>query len=154
MFSKKLQIGVLGLMLIIGNPIMVTAEMLSVGSRDVNLHSGPGEDQPIKWQYHKGFPLQVLETSGDWVKVEDFEKDVGWVERSALSKDPHMVVIAANSSNSKINIRSGPSEENAIVGETLHGVVFATVAYKRGWVKVRHESGLEGWIKRSLLWGF
>lgn len=154
MLLKKLQIGVLGLILIVGSPIVVTAEMLSVGSRNVNLHSGPGLDQPIKWQYHQGFPLQVLETSGEWVKVEDFEKDVGWVERSSLSKEPYMIVIAANDSISKINIRSGPSEENAIVGETLHGVVFATLAHKRGWVKVRHQSGLEGWIKRSLLWGF
>lgn len=154
MLLNKIQIGVLGLVLSLASPMMVTAEMLSVGTSNVNLHGGPGKDQPIKWQYHQGFPLQVLETSGEWVKVQDFEKDVGWVERASLSKEPHMVVIAGNDSNSKVNIRSGPSEKDAIVGETLHGVVFTTLAYKRGWVKVRHESGLEGWIKRSLLWGF
>ena len=153
MALKKYQICLVAFLLMI-NPLMAAAEMLSVGSEDINLHEGPGETYPIKWQYHKGLPLEVLETSGDWVKVRDFEKDVGWVVRSSLSKTGYVVVIAGENNDSAINIRKGPGEENEIVGETLRGVVFATLAYKRGWVKVRHASGLEGWIKRNLVWGF
>ncbi len=54
----------------------------------------------------------------------------------------------------KINIRSGPGTQFKKVGEAYYGVVFDTVTRKAGWVKVEHESGLVGWVKRNLLWGF
>jgi SH3-like domain-containing protein len=33
-------------------------------------------------------------------------------------------------------------------------VVFRTLERRNGWVKVKHEDGLTGWIERSLLWGW
>ena len=42
----------------------------------------------------------------------------------------------------------------SITGKANYGVVFKTLKRKRGWVKVRHEDGLEGWIQRDLLWGW
>jgi uncharacterized protein YgiM (DUF1202 family) len=57
-------------------------------------------------------------------------------------------------STGKINIRSGPGAKYKIVGKAEYGVVFETLVRQKGWVKVRHETGLTGWVKRSLLWGW
>lgn len=131
-----------------------SAEMFSVNGENVHLRSGPGEQYKIKWDYGRGFPLKTVSKKGKWVKVSDFEKDTGWIYKPLLSKSPHMIVKVNKNKNKKINIRSGPGTNHNIVGQAYYGVVFQTIEQKRGWVRVQHESGLEGWIKRSLLWGF
>lgn len=128
--------------------------MLSVDKEDIHLRTGPGGNYPVKWKYGKGFPLEVIGKKGEWIKVTDFEDDTGWVHKPLLTKTPHMVVKVNKNLDKKVNIRSGPNEHTEIIGEVVYGVVFQTLEQKHGWVKVRHESGLEGWIKRSLLWGF
>ena len=130
------------------------ARMVSVSGEDVNLRSGPGTNYTVKWKYGSGLPLKVLNKKGNWIKVEDFEKDTGWLHKSLVSDRGHMVVKVNKNSNKKINIRSGPGTNYSVVGKAYYGVVFKTVKQQKGWAKVKHESGVVGWIKRSLLWGF
>lgn len=145
---------ILTILFIVLSVTVTHAEMLSVNGEKVNLRSGPGTKYPVKWEYGSGFPLKVVTKKGEWIKVSDFENDNGWVHRSLLTPTPHMIVKKNPNSKKKINIRSGPSTQYKIVGKAYYGVVFETVDQKSGWAKVKHESGLVGWIKRSLLWGF
>lgn len=145
---------ILTILFIVLSVTVTHAEMLSVKGEKVNLRSGPGTKYPVKWEYGSGFPLKVVTKKGEWIKVSDFENDNGWVHRSLLTSTPHMIVKKNPNSKKKINIRSGPSTQYKIVGKAYYGVVFETVDQKSGWAKVKHESGLVGWIKRSLLWGF
>ena len=135
-------------------PAVAYAEMVSVSGDNVNLRSGPGTTYTVKWRYGSGFPLRVLEKKGQWLKVEDFENDTGWLHRSLVKDSGHMIVKVNKDSDNRINIRSGPGTQFKIVGMAHYGVVFKTIKQQRGWAHVRHESGLEGWIKRTLLWGF
>ena len=130
------------------------ADMVSVSGDDVNLRTGPGTNYKIKWKYGDGFPLKVLKEKGNWLKVEDFEQDVGWLHKSLTSQMGHMVVKVNKNKNKKVNIRSGPGTNYKIVGKAYYGVVFKTLKQQQGWAKVKHESGVEGWINRALLWGF
>ncbi len=135
-------------------PASLALTMRSINSDNVNLRSGPGTSYDVKWEYGKGFPLIILQNKGDWVKVKDFENDTGWIYKNLLSKKRHMIVKAFKGKNKKINIRSGPGTKYSVVGKAYYGVVFETLEQKNGWAHIRHESGLEGWVKRSLLWGF
>lgn len=130
------------------------AEMLSIKGDKVNLRSGPGTKYSVKWEYGEGFPVKVVKRKGNWVKVKDFENDTGWVHKSLLRKKPQMIVKANRNTDKKINIRSKPGTKSKIVGKAYHGVVFRTLAKKSGWVQVKHETGLVGWIKSTLLWGY
>lgn len=132
----------------------VYGEMLSIKGEKVNLRSGPGKNYDIKWEYGSGFPLKVISKKDGWYKVQDFENDTGWIYKSLLVKQPHMIVKVNRNKDKKINIRSGPGRKYSVVGKAYYGVVFQTMEQKAGWAKVKHESGLEGWIKRTLLWGF
>lgn len=129
------------------------AEVLSVNGENVNLRSGPGTKYSVKWEYGQGFPLKVIDRKGDWLKVSDFEKDTGWIHKSLLSKQRHVIIKVNKKNKKKINIRSKPSTNSQIVGKAYYGVVFERVETKSGWAKVRHETGLIGWIKETLLWG-
>ena len=136
------------------SPNILKAEMLSVSGDKVNLRSGPGKKYIIKWEYGKGFPLVVLKKKGKWVKVKDFEGDSGWIYKSLLIDKPRMIVKANRNQEKSINIRKSPGTTKRIIGKAYYGVVFATIEQKSGWVKIKHDTGLEGWIKRSLLWGY
>lgn len=130
------------------------AEMLSVSGDNVNLRSGPGTKYQVKWEYGKGFPLKVVDKKGDWVKVQDFENDSGWIYKPLLSPKGHMIVKVFKNKNKRINIRNGPGTRYQVVGKAYYGVVFETLEQKSGWAKVKHEAGLVGWVKRTLVWGF
>ena len=129
-------------------------KMVSVAGEKINLRKGPSTSYPIMWELGKGFPLRVIGYKGNWIKVTDFENDVGWVYKKLVGRKPHLVVKVNKSSNARINIRSGPGINYKIVGKAEYGVVFETLQRGDDWVKVRHETGLTGWIKRSLLWGW
>lgn len=135
-------------------PSTLLAKMVSISGDNVNLRSGPGTNYSIKWKYGSGFPLKVIQEKGKWLKVQDFENDTGWLHRDLTNGTGHMIVKVNKDKNRKINIRSGPGTKYKIVGKAYYGVVFKTIKQQNGWAMVKHESGLEGWVKRTLLWGF
>ncbi len=130
------------------------AKMGSINGEKVQLRSGPGTKYSVKWEYGNGFPLKILSRKGNWIKVVDFENDSGWVYKKYVNSTPHMIVKVNKGKKKKINLRSGPGIGYKVVGKAYYGVVFKTLDQKKGWAKIKHESGLTGWIKRSLLWGF
>ncbi|MEJ2033706.1 MAG: SH3 domain-containing protein [Deltaproteobacteria bacterium] len=126
-----------------------SGRMVSVNRGIVNMRSGPGTGYSVLWELGRGFPLKVIGSKGAWVKVIDFENDSGWIYRRLLGRAPHLVV-----KKRRINIRSGPGTRYRVIGKANYGVVFRTLKKRGGWVKVKHENGLTGWIKRNLLWGW
>ena len=152
--NKKTLLILVLLFSLIFSATTVLAKMVSVVGDNVNLRSGPGTKYSVKWKYGSGFPLKVVQEKGGWLKVEDFEGDIGWLYQKLTSRTGHMIVKVHKNQNKKVNIRSGPGTKNKVVGKAYYGVVFRTIKQQNGWAHVKHDSGLEGWIKRSLLWGF
>ncbi len=130
------------------------AEMVSIKGEKVHLREGPGTNYAILWEFDQGFPLKVIQKKGSWIKVQDFEKDSGWIHESLIHNSPHVVVKANRHNNKQINIRKKPSLSSEIIAQAKYGVVFKTLKRQSGWCYVEHESGLKGWIKNSLLWGY
>lgn len=124
------------------------AEYVSVVKDGVNVRTGPGTNNPVYMELFQGYPLIVLEKKGEWLKVQDFENDTGWVFSSLVEKGNSAIVIA----QSKANMRSGPGTKNNVVASIERGVVLKVIARKNKWVNVSHSSGTEGWIYAPLLW--
>lgn len=130
------------------------AEMRSINGEKVNLRTGPGDEHNVKWEYGNGYPVKILSHKGNWLQVQDFENDKGWIHSSRLSKESHVIVKVNKGKNKQINIRSGPGTKYKIVGKAYYGVVFKKTKQQQGWINVKHESGLDGWIESKLLWGW
>jgi SH3-like domain-containing protein len=130
------------------------SKMLSVKVEKVQLMSRPDKNSQVTWEYGKGFPVNILSTHGQWVKVEDFEHDSGWVLKNLLSDQPTVIVKANRKTEGKIDIHVGPGKEYQTIGQAFYGVVFRKLEHKNGWMKVLHDSGLTGWVKDSFLWGY
>jgi SH3-like domain-containing protein len=129
------------------------AKMMSVKSDKATLLSGPGKNFSAKYEYDKGFPVKVISSKGDWVKIEDFESESGWINKATLAYRKTVIVKANKNTENKINIRSGPGNTNTIIGQAYYGVVFEKLEQKSDWVKVQHDSGLTGWVINTFLWG-
>ncbi|WP_417910953.1 SH3 domain-containing protein [Candidatus Electronema sp. PJ] len=131
------------------NAGVVLAEMASVSRDNVNIRSAPGMKEQVLWKLGQGFPLRVLKRSGKWLQVRDFEGESGWIPKSAVSKEGHMVVKVRK----KVSLRSSPSVNSNIVAKAGYGVVLKTLGKRKGWVKVG-QGGVTGWVREDLLWGF
>jgi SH3-like domain-containing protein len=135
------------------HPAEGLATMLTVRGEKVNLRSGPGTAYSVKWIYGAGFPVKVLKEKGNWLQVIDFEQDSGWIHRSLLAEVSQVIVSAHRRSDSKINIRSGPGPDFDVVAKAYYGVVFESLGKDNGWIRIRHESGIDGWVQEDLVWG-
>ncbi|MHB1014333.1 MAG: SH3 domain-containing protein [Desulfurivibrionaceae bacterium] len=125
------------------------AAMVSINRAKAAMRSGPGVKYKTKWELGVGYPLKVVSRKGNWLKVTDFESDTGWIDKKAAAATPYMIV-----KDRKTIIRKAPGENQRIVGNAIRGVVLRTIGHKNGWVQVRHESGLTGWLRRNALWGW
>ena len=125
------------------------AAMVSINRAKAAMRSGPGVKYKTKWELGVGYPLKVVSRKGNWLKVTDFEEDGGWVNAKQVGKTPYMIV-----EDKKAIIRNGPGETQRVVGNANRGVVLRTIKHKKGWVQVKHESGLTGWVERDTLWGW
>lgn len=136
-------------LLALGASVAQAQTMVSVKGSTLNMRDGPSTNATVLWELKRGYPLQITQRKGNWVKVQDFEGDTGWVARSLTGNQPHYVV------KSRVaNIRSGPGTQHRIVGKAEYGELLRTSEKRADWVRVEREEGVGGWIAKNLLWGW
>jgi SH3-like domain-containing protein len=147
-FFKNVRKTIIPLFALVLVPALCFAQTVSVKKDNVNVRTGPGTEFPVTMELFKGYPLKVLENKGDWLKIDDFENDKGWIF-SALVEPGTTVIVNGKKS---VNMRSKPSTSASIVASVDRGVVLTKVATKGKWVQVKHSQGTVGWIYSPLLW--
>lgn len=124
-------------------------EFLSIKGKTVNIRAKPTTQSEIAWELIQGYPVQVIGTQDDWVKVKDFEGALGWVHKPLTSKDPHFLI-----KGKAINLRAGPSTKHSVVTKLNKYDIVETLEKSDGWAKVKTADGEEGWLLESLGWGW
>lgn len=124
------------------------ANYVSVKTDNVNVRTGPGTNYQVSMELFKGYPLKVISVQGDWKKVSDFENDTGWIHNSLVINGNTVIV---NSSKS-VNMRSEPTTKSSVIANVDRGVVLTKLESRGKWLKLKHSSGLIGWIYKPLLW--
>lgn len=124
--------------------------MKSVGKENVNVRSGPGLHSDVLFQAHLGYPVQIEERKGDWVRVEDWTGNTGWVYRPLLADVPTAVVLKEN-----VNVRRGPGLRHQVVTRVDKGEVYKIFARSGNWVKIGYyiEGEEIGWVRTDMVWG-
>lgn len=124
------------------------AEYVSVNKDNVNVRTGPSTKNPVYMELFSGYPLKVIQRSGEWAKISDFEGDSGWIHKSLIGKNDTVIINAKKS----VNMRSGPSTKSPVVADVERGVIMKKIGEKGKWLQVRHSGGTSGWIYKPLLW--
>lgn len=125
-------------------------ELVSVRNAGTPLQASPEANSEVLWKLQTGFPLQVLERKGNWLKVQDFEGDSGWVAGEATGSTAYHVVRVKAA-----NLRAGPGTDHAKIGMANYGDVLRTSLRQGNWVEVQNPRGKgTAWIASSLIWGW
>jgi len=125
-------------------------EMVSIDRATVNMRASPGMGGALRWELSRHSPLKVLQRQGSWLKVRDFEGDVGRVAKRPTSWLPTMIVKV-----DRANIRSGPGTRYRIVAHAEYGDLLKTKERRGRWVDVTlPHNRKSGWVARALVWGW
>jgi SH3-like domain-containing protein len=124
-------------------------EFVSIKGKTVNVREQPNTRSATLWELSKGYPLQVTQRKGQWLRVKDYESTLGWVHAPLTSKSPHMVVTARTA-----NLRSGPGQKHKRVGKLEQHEVLQTLKKQGSWAQVQRSNGQSGWVAKNLVWGW
>ncbi len=122
---------------------------VSLGSSTVNMRTGPGEQHPVIWVYHRdGLPVKVIGEFYQWRKVVDHEGAVGWIKSNLLSNRRKLLVIG----NGAVDIKRNAAVEARIVAHAEPGVIGDLETCDTAWCLIDLGKA-EGWIARAQVWG-
>ncbi|WP_406622406.1 SH3 domain-containing protein [Acidovorax sp. SDU_ACID1] len=124
-------------------------EFVSIHGNTVNVRTQPTTRSATAWELGRGYPLQVEQRKGQWLKVRDHEETLGWVFAPLTAKTPHRVVTARTA-----NLRAGPGTQHKRVGQLEQHEVMRTLGRSGTWAQVQRASGQKGWVAQRLTWGW
>ena len=121
---------------------------LSLKKDEVNLRQGPSFEYPIKLIYKKKYlPVIILDKSGPWIKIKDFENNTGWIHTVLLSKKKSAINIKNNSV-----LYKKPTIFSKPIAKLETGRLMLIKKCKVKWCKIT-SGDYEGWILKNTLWG-
>ena len=122
---------------------------ISLKSNDANIRVGPSKNYPIEIKFiKKNYPLKVLEEYEDWRKVEDFQKNFGWIHKSLISGTRTGIIL----SNENKTIKLLNTLNGNVIGEIGSGNIVFLEKCKIDWCLVSF-GDYRGWIDKKNIWG-
>ena len=122
---------------------------ISLKSNDANIRVGPSKNYPIEIKYiKKNYPLKILEEYEDWRKVEDFQKNFGWIHKSLISGTRTGIVLSNDNKTKRLlNTLNGN-----VIGEIGKGNIVFLKKCKIDMCLVSF-GDYRGWIDKKNIWG-
>lgn len=120
---------------------------VSLKFAEVNGRSGPSDQHPILWTYHRrGLPMQVVAETENWRRVQDPDGVLVWVHKRVL--DGRFTVVAT--ADTPLLERPDPDSAPKAVAEA--GVILQVRACRGEWRRVS-AGDFNGWARAGTLWG-
>ena len=121
---------------------------LSLKKNEVNLRQGPSMEYPIKLIYKKKYlPVIILDKSGPFREIRDFENNTGWIHIALLTKKKS----ALNKKNNSILFKK-PTIYSKPIAKLETGRLVLIKKCNQKWCKISSGEFI-GWINKSFLWG-
>ena len=122
---------------------------VSLKSNDANIRVGPSTNYPIVIKYiHMNYPLKIVEEYDDWRKIEDFNKNNGWIHKSLISGNRTGIILSNNGDRIKIY----NTIEGKIIGIIGKGNIISINKCKIDWCSISINE-YKGWIYKNNIWG-
>ncbi len=124
---------------------------VSMSASEVNLRSGPGQQYPIQWIYHReNLPVEVTAEYGSWRKIKDMDGTEGWVDGNLLSEQRAAVVVGKGADTHLLYSR--PETTSRPLYRIQVGAVAKAIICEEAWCQI-NAGGKTGWILRGEIWG-
>ena len=114
-----------------------------------NLRIGSSKDFPIKLQYTTShLPVEIIQEYEDWRKINDFDKNAGWIHKSLLSGSRYGIINQQYSE--PVKILNKP--QGKVVGEIGKKNIVKLKRCLIDWCYIEIDNN-KGWILKINLWG-
>lgn len=124
-------------------------DYVSVADGSAILYDAPSLKAKKLFVVSRYLPLEQVVSLDSWVKVRDSSGSLSWIEKRALSSKRFVVVTAALAA-----MRLAPEENAAVVLQARQQVALELLENTGGgWLKVRHQDGVTGYVKTADVWG-
>ena len=126
------------------------AEFRSVAFAKTILYEAPSATTKRVYLVGEGYPLEIIVNLGDWLKVRDPYGTLSWAESKNLQSKRTLIVKV-----DKANIYKDPESKSALLATIEKDVVIelSDPLIANGWIKVRYQQDLDGYIQTSQVWG-
>lgn len=121
----------------------------SIGPERAVLYDAPSIAAKKLYIVGPGYPVEVIVSLGDWLKVRDSRGELAWLEARGLVSKRTVLVMA-----DQVEVREAADPAARVVFRVEKDVVLEFVeAGSGGWIKVRHRDGLTGYLQSTQVWG-
>jgi len=122
----------------------------SLRSNETNVRAGPGQNYPIKFTFKlREIPVRVISEYDNWLEIEDYEGQTGWVSQSLITKKRTLMVRTAKSF---INMHGKNSDKSRIIFRLENNVVGDYIKCLEDWCGIKINNK-KGWVQKSELFG-
>lgn len=121
-------------------------QTVTVDTKSLHIRSGPGLTYTVIGSLKKGNQVDVLATSGDWLQIS-VGNGTGWVASWLTTAEDETTTSASAivSRVDRLNIRSGPSVNDTILGRMNAGDKATMIGRDGNWAQVV-VNGTNGWV--------
>lgn len=146
-----------------GKTGIVTADALHV-------RTGPSTSYSKLTKVYQGQSVSIIDSSDGWHKIKTPSGHVGWSSgefislsggstnggndnnsNSGSNTDNSLAGKKATITASALNVRSGPSTSNGVIGTVYKGNTVEILENSNGWSKIKTSSGQVGWASSQYL---
>lgn len=123
-------------------------EYYSVKPEKVSVREEPEAKAKKLWTMWKYSPVEVASYRGDWVRVRDFEGDLGWLRKADLSEIPTVATIRKD-----VPLRKSPAKDGKVLWLLDKGYALRVFGAKGEWLEVSDLDSASGWLLAADAWG-
>ena len=124
-------------------------DYVSVADGAATLYDAPSLKAKKLFVASRYLPLEQVVNLDSWVKVRDSSGSMAWIEKRALSGKRFVVVTAPIAA-----IRQSPETGATVAFHARPQVALEWLENTgSGWLKVRHQDGVTGYVSIADVWG-
>lgn len=124
-------------------------EFMSVSSAHAILYDAPSAHAKKLFVVNRYMPFETVVSLDTWVKVRDRSGALYWVEKSDMSFKRYVYAVAPI-----VDIRRAADYSSPSVLQVRQQVALEVLENTgTGWLKVRHQDGVLGYVQHSDVWG-
>jgi len=124
-------------------------EYVSVSESSAILYDAPSTMAKKLFVVNRYMPFEPVVTLESWVKVRDRSGGLYWVEKRALSNKRYVFALLP-----LVDVRAAPDFASPRLFQVRQQVALEFIeSTGTGWIRVRHQDGNMGYVRRAEVWG-
>lgn len=137
------------LALLIGATAAQAVEYVSVSESNAILYDAPSIKAKKLFVVNRYMPFEQVVTLDSWVKVRDRSGGLYWVEKRLLSNKRYVFALLP-----LVDVRAAPDFGSARLFQVRQQVALERIdSTGTGWIRVRHQDGNTGYVRKTEVWG-